>query len=99
MQSDFIFFLTFIHSFIHFFFLFFLPSFFFFFFVSAYLTHSIGLGYEAQGVQAAFLAGKLESDEISLEESLRIMTAMDTIRMQIGVTYRNEQRAFQGFSQ
>jgi len=55
-------------------------------------TNSIGLGYEAQAVQEAWKSGKYETDEISLEESLKIMTTLDTIRSHIGVTYPNEQR-------
>jgi predicted dehydrogenase len=55
--------------------------------------NSIGLGYQAQAVQEAWKAGKLETEEMPLEESLKIMGCLDKIRTQIGVTYSAEQRS------
>jgi predicted dehydrogenase len=48
---------------------------------------SEGLGYEAQAVGEAWRAGKLETDEMPLDESIKIMETMDEIRAQIGVVF------------
>jgi predicted dehydrogenase len=48
---------------------------------------SEGLGYEAQAVGEAWRAGKLETDEMPLDDSVKIMETMDEIRKQIGVSF------------
>jgi len=54
-------------------------------------SRSIGLGYQAQAVGEAWRAGKLEMDEIPLDESIKIMEILDVIRFQIGLEYPNEE--------
>jgi len=54
-------------------------------------NNSIGLSYQIQSVEKAMKEGKLESDQISLQESMEIMQTMDTIREQIGLKYPTEQ--------
>lgn len=46
-----------------------------------------GLAYEAAAARKLILAGKIESDSISHEESIQLAWLMDTFRKQIGVTY------------
>ncbi|KAB8143359.1 Gfo/Idh/MocA family oxidoreductase [Chloroflexia bacterium SDU3-3] len=49
-----------------------------------------GYNYEAAEVAACLRAGKLESDVISLDETLAIMRTMDTIRAEWGLRYPGE---------
>lgn len=51
---------------------------------------SIGYNFEAEAVGQCLLEGKLESDVISLEESLGIMRLLDQIRGQWGLKYPGE---------
>lgn len=46
-----------------------------------------GLAYEAAAARKLILAGKIESDSISHDESIQLAWLMDTFRKQIGVTY------------
>jgi predicted dehydrogenase len=48
-----------------------------------------GLGYhfEAAEVQKCLRAGRIESDVVPLSETLAVMTTLDTIRAQIGLSY------------
>jgi predicted dehydrogenase len=48
---------------------------------------SNGYEYQAREVAQALAAGKKESDALPLEESLRIMKTLDTIRGQWGLVY------------
>ncbi|RLN79383.1 hypothetical protein BBJ28_00019835 [Nothophytophthora sp. Chile5] len=48
---------------------------------------SEGFIYEAEAVTKAIQSNQLESDEYSLDESLGIMTIMDSIRKQLGLVY------------
>lgn len=50
-----------------------------------------GYNYEAAEVGRCLREGRLESDVISLDESLRIMQTLDAIRAQWGLTYPMEQ--------
>lgn len=49
-----------------------------------------GYSHEAIEVATCVRAGKLESDVMSLDESVRIMAVMDTIRAQLGMKYPME---------
>ena len=49
-----------------------------------------GYNYQAAEVHACLRAGKLESDVISLDETLSIMETLDKIRAQWGLTYPME---------
>jgi predicted dehydrogenase len=49
-----------------------------------------GLRYQAAEVGRCLRAGRLESDVMSLDETLSIMGTMDEIRRQIGLTYPGE---------
>jgi predicted dehydrogenase len=53
-------------------------------------TQGNGYNYEAVEVGRCLREGKLESDTMSLDESLRIMGTLDTLRAQWGLTYPNE---------
>lgn len=53
--------------------------------------HSEGMLYQVQAVEECLRAGKLESDEFPLEESLSVVRVMDTYREQVGVVYPFEQ--------
>ena len=46
-----------------------------------------GYNYEAAEVSGCLREGKLESDVLGLDESVRIMEAMDEVRRQIGLRY------------
>jgi len=48
---------------------------------------SEGLGYEAQAVGEAWRSGKLETEEMKLDDSIKIMETMDGIRAQIGLVF------------
>ncbi len=50
-----------------------------------------GYGHEAAEVARCVRAGKLESDTMSLDETLAIMRTMDTIRSQWGLRYPSDQ--------
>jgi len=52
--------------------------------------NSIGMQFEAAHVHQMLKEGRLESNVISLDESLEIMRTMDTIRSQIGLKYSYE---------
>lgn len=51
-----------------------------------------GYNYEAAAVMQCLRDGKTESELMPLDESLRIMTAMDELRRQWGVVYPSEQK-------
>lgn len=51
---------------------------------------STGYNYEAREVMDCILAGKLESEVMSLDESLEIMKTMDYLRAQWGLAYPGE---------
>jgi len=53
-------------------------------------TNSVGMSFEAAHAQKQLRDGKIESDIISLEESLVIMKIMDEARRQIGFKYSFE---------
>jgi len=53
-------------------------------------NNSIGMQYEAAHVHMLLREGKMESDVISLDESLVVMKIMDEVRRQLGVKYSNE---------
>ena len=46
-----------------------------------------GYGYEAQEVMRCLRTGALESDRMPLDESLSILTTLDTVRRQWGLSY------------
>ncbi|MEW1616518.1 hypothetical protein AB0427_32615, partial [Streptomyces sp. NPDC088744] len=52
-----------------------------------------GLCYEAAEAARCIAAGRLESDLMPLEETLRIMRALDEIRGDLGITYPGEHQA------
>lgn len=52
--------------------------------------HKNGYEYEAMEVMACIRAGKMESDVMTLAESLDIMQTMDTMRAQWGLKYPTE---------
>jgi len=52
--------------------------------------NSIGMQFEAAHVHQMLKEGKLESNVISLNESLEIMRTMDAIRQKIGLKYSYE---------
>lgn len=49
--------------------------------------NSIGMQYEAEVVMRCIQEGKLESDEYTLDETLRAMQICDEVRQQIGVKW------------
>jgi hypothetical protein len=51
---------------------------------------SRGMHFQALEVEACIEAGKLQSEIMSLDESIEIMEIMDEIRRQIGVRYPGE---------
>jgi len=53
-------------------------------------TNSIGLQFEARHVMKMLREGKIESDVMSLDESLTIMKTLDTLRNQMGFKYPTE---------
>ena len=53
-------------------------------------SNSMGFTYEAAAAMRALRQGKLECDEFSTEESLRVMAILDSCREQLGVVYPNE---------
>ncbi|AKU17001.1 Gfo/Idh/MocA family protein [Luteipulveratus mongoliensis] len=52
-----------------------------------------GLRYEAAEVARCITAGRLESELMPLDETLRIMTVMDDVRRQLGIAYPGEPAA------
>jgi len=57
---------------------------------SFHFNNSIGLQYEAAHVHKLLYEGKLESNIITLDESLVVMKIMDEVRKQIGLKYSYE---------
>jgi len=53
--------------------------------------HSVGLQYEAEAVMECIRAGKKESEEYTLAESLRTMQICDEVRRQLGVKWPSEE--------
>ena len=51
---------------------------------------SRGMQFQALEVERCVAAGLLQSDRMSLDESIQIMTVLDEIRRQIGVSYPGE---------
>lgn len=49
--------------------------------------NSAGLAFEAEAVRQAIIAGKLESAEVPLEETIMLAGYMDTLRKQVGVVF------------
>ena len=47
----------------------------------------VTLRRQAQAVEACIAAGKTESAEFSLDESLAVMQILDTVRAQLGVVF------------
>ena len=56
-------------------------------------SNSMGFTYEVAAVMRALRQGKLECDEFSTEESLRVMLTLDACREQLGVVYPDEMPA------
>ena len=56
-------------------------------------SNSMGFTYEVAAVMRALRQGKLECDEFSTEESLRVMAILDACREQLGVVYPDEMPA------
>lgn len=54
------------------------------------IPHTNGYRYEVEEVHRCIKAGKTESDIMPLDETLAIMTLMDTLREEWGVEYPNE---------
>jgi len=55
-------------------------------------SNSVGLHFQAIYLQNCLATGKLESELLSLDESLTIMRTLDNIRRQLGVVYPQEHR-------
>ena len=52
--------------------------------------NSANLAYEADHVRNCLLEGRLESLNISLDESLLIAELMESVRKQVGVSYHQD---------
>eukprot|EP00118_Oscarella_pearsei_P016702 m.161271 g.161271 ORF g.161271 m.161271 type:complete len:340 (+) comp38812_c3_seq7:19-1038(+) len=55
-------------------------------------TNSSGLRYEAEEVRKCLLAGKKESDSLSLAKTESIALLMDEVRRQVGVVYPQDEK-------
>ncbi|XP_065075249.1 trans-1,2-dihydrobenzene-1,2-diol dehydrogenase-like [Ochlerotatus camptorhynchus] len=58
--------------------------------IECILKNSVGLRYEADECRKRILAGELESQIVSHEDSLNVARVQDTIRKQIGVEYAED---------
>lgn len=54
------------------------------------LKNSVGLRFEAEECRKRILAGELESQIVSHEDSLKVARVQDAIRKQIGVEYAED---------
>lgn len=58
--------------------------------IECILKNSVGLRYEAEECRRRILAGELESQVVSHEDSLNVARVQDAIRKQIGVEYAED---------